>query len=381
MPSLILSRDFNFAFMESWGPDDKSFLSDTITSCQLHSLSISSIRAQASLLLSLVEEHMFTQYVKEATIGNNILDLVFCNDSDLISSVFLINNEIISDHRMIIIDLNITLAPQSPPPRSNFSASSLPEYDLEKVTEDDWVKINDILLVHPWDVVSSSSSSDEMLMEIIHTMEAAVSTVLRKPSTQSLLTSSGLTFKSNNKIPRSVHVLLRRKLEASKKLLKANSLQHCVTLRTKILAAEEELKISHRSQKLAQESKAWSKMKTNPKAFFSYINQFKKTSNTIVPFVDSDNVPLKDNAVVSLNDHFCTVFSIPDQSQKINDPAAFFHLHAASPPPDSDLLSLVLTDTEIVNAIAEQSLSSASGPDGVLPIILRKCSAALIKPL
>ena len=60
-------------------------------------------------LLDLAHRHSLSQCVKEPTKGNNVLDLVFTNNPDLVE-----NSEVIaamSDHDIVITDLNLKIQP------------------------------------------------------------------------------------------------------------------------------------------------------------------------------------------------------------------------------------------------------------------------------
>ena len=77
--------------------------------------------------------------------------------------------------------------------------------------------------------------------------------------------------------------------------------------RNKIQDVEEKLQISLREKKLREEDKAWNDMKTNPKAFYKYVNKLKKTANLVGPFLDDEGIPLMLLSVMLLSVRLLTV--------------------------------------------------------------------------
>jgi hypothetical protein len=133
-PSVIMTGDFNFPFMNCWDSSDT-------TGLRSRSGIQSQDRLQAIHLLELMDSFMMEQTVSEATRNLAVLDLCLTNNPELIVSSQSVDNAIISDHKTMISRLNISLGQKSSAPTPNFAASSLPEFDFEKATESEWISI------------------------------------------------------------------------------------------------------------------------------------------------------------------------------------------------------------------------------------------------
>ena len=87
MPSIILTGDFNFPMIQ-WSSGDVS--GTTVN-----------IRIQCEILMRFTSELFMTQIIRESTRGNNILDLLYINDEDLILKVDIQDTDL-SDHKIIM---------------------------------------------------------------------------------------------------------------------------------------------------------------------------------------------------------------------------------------------------------------------------------------
>ncbi len=259
--------------------------------------------------MDLTEELMLDQLVNLSTRFDAILDLIFSNNSDIFNAVNLTENISLSDHRTLIGEMSISLCDNPDPPTKNHAASCLPEYDQ-------WDIVSQNISWADWTNFEASETSDEMLHQLTAILESAVTGIAVQKSDSSNLTKEGNPFKSRNRVPRDVRIQLRRKLSASNKLKTAPSVNRCIALRDRILKAEESLKLSQISRHQNMETKAWSDMKRNPKAFYSYISRVRKSEGGVGPFVDSDGNLIAESTAETLNTQFCSVFSNTDPSQE-----------------------------------------------------------------
>ena len=397
-PSVILTGDFNFPFMNCWD------LSDT-TGLRSRSGIQSQDRLQAIHLLELMDSFMLEQTVTEATRNLAVLDLCLTNNPELIASTQSVENDIISDHKTMISRLNLSLRQKPPAPTRNFAASSLPEYNYEKATESEWITIRQNITSHDWSSFRQSESADQFMSHLTTGLVNSVSPVLitRAESKANPLTSRGKSFSSNNKIPREVRTLLRRKLQASHLLKSASTIARCASLRDTIAKAEAELRDSLRLKKLTEEHQAWRAMRTSPNSFFKYVNRLKNVGTKIGPLTDSKGNPLQSTVANSLNDQFVKVFSVPVQEKIINDPDLFFGIDketspgspgapgvdkSPSQPPggpggtptevSQHLSELVITNQDIIDAMSSQAAQSCPGPDGVPALLIKQCLSELV---
>jgi ribonuclease P/MRP protein subunit RPP40 len=397
-PTVILTGDFNFPFMNCWDESDT-------TGLRTRSGIQSQDRLQAIHLLDLIDTYMMEQTVSDGTRNLAVLDLCFTNNQDLVASTKSIENILISDHKTMISRLNMTVRQKSSGPSPNFSASSLPEFDLEKASESDWIKIRQNLSTYDWSLYRQSESADQFLATLIQGLVNSVSSVLKTKAEAKAnpLTANGKTFASKNKIPREVRTLLRRKLQASHHLKAARTISRCVVLRDSIAKAETELRDSLRLKKLTEEQQAWRAMRTSPNSFFRYVNKMKKVGSNIGPLTDNKGNPLKSTVANSLNEQFVKVFSVPVLEKIITDPNIFFGIgsetspgspgalgggKSPSQPPGGpggtpnevpqQLSEILITNKDIIDAMSGQAAQSCPGPDGVPARLIKECLSELV---
>ena len=98
-PSILIFGDFNFPDI-SWKHGSGSFRSSNQSS------NVGEERSQAQTLLNFSEEFFLDQIIKSPTRNNNILDLIFTNDHQIINDYSIICNNQLSDHYIIKFGLN-----------------------------------------------------------------------------------------------------------------------------------------------------------------------------------------------------------------------------------------------------------------------------------
>ena len=109
-PVIVIGGDFNFPFLQAWTTEDIEDVSSN-TSARLQSNSaIGSDRSQAANMIDFLNEFSLSQEVTEGTRGNNILDVIFTNDENLIDDIEVMENFQISDHKFIIANFNKSFA-------------------------------------------------------------------------------------------------------------------------------------------------------------------------------------------------------------------------------------------------------------------------------
>ena len=101
-------------------------------------------------------------------------------------------------------------------------------------------------------------------------------------------------FKSNNKIPKNVRVLMRTKKKISKQILLTKSVKKYLKLKENLEATELKLKESYIKRREKLENTAISKMKKDPRAFFGYAKKFSRTKSETGPFLDKEGDPVSD---------------------------------------------------------------------------------------
>ena len=179
---------------------------------------------------------------------------------------------------------------------------------------------------------------------------------------------------SFTKIPRERRILMRKRRKLLQKFECTSSAKHKEKLREKLIRIEMLLQHSHRDGMTRKEQLAVKSIKTNPKYFFSYAKQFSTTHSKIGPLLNKLNEYTSNSSEMGeiLSSQYASVFSEPSPSP----------YHSMIDDPDIPAISEIdFTEEDIIAAIDELSNTSASGPDGLTAIFLKKCKLSLSRPL
>ena len=124
------------------------------------------------------------------------------------------------------------------------------------------------------------------------------------------------------------------------------------------------------SQKRQSEKTAVSKIKTNPKAFHSFVNQKNPMSTRIGPLYDSSGNLTSDPEQMAniLQKQYVSVFSPP------SGPVA---VPSGSSETNEKLLDITISPEVIIEAIKDMPNSAAPGPDKVPCVLLKECDSVL----
>ena len=374
-PTILMSGDFNLAFLHKWDGETIEAMKAG-TTCPRAGKSVAEEKKQALHLIDFVEEFFMTQYIENATRKNNILDLVFTNNSELINQCQQIINANISDHNTILTKLSYGLKPLEKKEKKNFASTKIPEYEVKAADDEDWLRMNLILQSINWEEELSELSVTDMAHVLYKELEAATEKVMKKKSESKENKNDG-NKTNNNKIPKQVRNLFRTKKKASDCLMVVTSVKKCLALRKRIENAEEELKTLYRERKQKLEKAAISKIKLNPNAFFSYAKRHSKTFSGVGPFFNENGEPLEEIEAEELKKQYEKVFSNPDLEAKVDNPKKFFE----DSPNEEKVDNIIFTTSEVKEAIDQLSVNAAAGPDGIPAIILKRCSEQIAKPL
>ena len=177
--------------------------------------------------------------------------------------------------------------------------------------------------------------------------------------------------KSNNKIPRKVRILMRNKSKISSAILITKSGHKIACLREKLHKIENELENLYNKRRSNQEKEAISKIKLNPRFFYSYAKKFSKTKSEIGPFINESSESITDPFQTSelLRNQYEKVFSTPKKSMIIENPAEFFNSDFNG----NNTTDIIFSHDDIKEAIDELSSTASAGP----PVLLKKCKTKM----
>ena len=315
-------------------------------------------------LTALSNEHFLTQFITDSTqVSGGVLDLLFCNNKNIIHSYDILKPlRSTSDH--FVVEVNTHLLShvdhnedEKPERSSPFDCLNFHSNDI------DWDGMSKaiIQLVNDRDLNDLQPNERLSAFMKIFTEVAFQFVPAKKTSRKGSFT----------KIPRERRILMRkrRKLQVKYQSLPTQK------LREKLIQIEILLQQSHREGMTRKEQLAVKSIKTNPKYFFSYAKQFSATRSKIGPLLNQLNEYTSNSPQMAeiLSSQYASVFSEPC-------PTSPYHAMVDDPniPTISDL---EVTENDIIAAIDELSNTSASGPDGLTAIFLKKCKHALSKPL
>lgn len=103
LPNILLTGDFNLPHI-NWDIEDGENKFSIRPSPQLYGNAVN------EAMLDLVNQNSLSQVTNKPTRGDNILDLVLTTSPDLIRSIGI--EEGMSDHDIVIVDLNLKVKPQ-----------------------------------------------------------------------------------------------------------------------------------------------------------------------------------------------------------------------------------------------------------------------------
>lgn len=141
-----------------------------------------------------------------------------------------------------------------------------------------------------------------------------------------------------------------------------------------LIDIELKLQKSYTDERRDREAKATSKIKTNPKYFYSYAKQFSKHKPNIGPLLDPATNELTSDSLRMasiLQDQYTSVFTKPLPSYNLPT------IDRTIP----ELNDIDFTEDDIIEEINTLSSNSAAGPDGFPAMLLKMAKAQLAKPL
>ena len=363
-PNILIFGDFNFPnIIWRQGSGYLNQQSDTRT--------LGEERKQAICLLEFAEEFFLDQLIKTPTRNRNILDLMFSNNHQLIHDYSVICNSRLSDHYIVKFCLNYEQnMTKTTSKKKSFYKTKLNEYDFFNASEELWLRFNLLMTQINFEDLFKDSSTDEMLKKFYDAVEATVDIVFDKkedPATKN-------DFSSANKIPRNIRVLMRRKSNLSKSILNSKSGKKISNLKLSLQEVELQLENHYKKRRENQENDALTKIKSNPKFFYSYAKRFSKLKTTIGPFIDGNGEVVNDSFEMAemLKTQYEKAFSVPSEDAVIDDPVDFFSEAEAEDSSDPSIPYIHITHQDVIEAIDDLSASASPGPDYFPAILLKK---------
>ena len=216
----------------------------------------------AGLLLDFMSENLCSQYVLQPTRQDNILDLFISNSDELVTHVST-SDTILSDHRLVEIFWSYnpcSVVPRLPP---DFTDSTFRSLDFTKA---DFLKMSNLIESVDWTVLWNTCDSEDFPELFTHTVLQICELSCPKKIPPKSKTSPSVRIPSRKK----------RKLQTRLKTAENNPFStaaHIASLNRKLAMSHIDIRDAINKDLLHQEQLAVSKVKTNPKYFYSYIRK------------------------------------------------------------------------------------------------------------
>ena len=352
-PNIFLCGDFNLPHA-TWLEDSISLGGSTSEQLMIQKVK------------QLQTDHFLEQFVTSPThVDGGMLDLVFCNNPDIIHSYETIHPlRSTSDHYVVEVSTTLLCTTddkddERPPLIAVLDNLNFHSNDIN------WEEMSTTLtkLVNAEDFSNLSPNEHlDRLMKIL--IDVAYKFV---PCKKSARRGGG------TKIPRHRRILMRKRRKLMDRLNQVSDDKR-EKIKAKLIKIELLLQKSHTEAQSRKEQLAIKAIKTNSKYFFSYAKQFSSTKSTIGPLLNENNEYTASSSKMAnlLSSQYSSVFSKPSDSP---------YYGMSENANDATITDIDFTEQDIIDAIDELKNTSASGPDGLAAIFLKKCKNSLAKPL
>ena len=316
------------------------------------------------MLLSMTEDHQLDQIVTLPTRGKNTIDLIFTNRPTMFEEQSIRNLHPLSDHNMVKFQLiNPTCIHPQETQHTKLPQPEIASYNFSKA---DHQKMKEQLNSTNWDEITTVTNTKP-----IQTLANSFITGL-------------IGVAKAAKIPLYSHTKQKENQNTAQYLSQVNDLHrklahpHCTItdkeyITKKIAEVNAKIQEAHEKEIKRKEGKAVQKIKANPKAFFKYANQSKKTKTTIGPLKYGDFYYNGSQKMAQiLSDQYRSVFVDP----KENYDQLTYTRRQLTP-----LADVVMTKEMFVEAMKNIDPTSAPGPDGVSAYVYHHFAEELAQPV
>jgi len=278
-------------------------------------------RKSLQQLIDLASRYNLLQTVTEGTRvtrsgRRNILELIFTNNHELITSVQVEPSKI-TDHEYIKCDTSYKLSVRGKEDVHD-KGTNLSSYNYESAN---WKNIKAELKKINWpEILAEHESSEEKLKVILE--------IVIKIIEENCTTFRNQQGSHTNKIPRDRRVLFRKKKMLNKELRKRNPSDRKKRIEKAIGEIDKKLLDSYEEENIVNETRAIEYIKSNPKYFFTYARKKLKTRNKIGPFdMGGEKITSLLEICTKLVEQYSSSFSQPDPEYKIENPTEFFSMN------------------------------------------------------
>ena len=328
-------------------------------------------KRQAENLVSFVENNFLQNYINTATRGKNTLDLVFTNNHLLVGGYETTVNKKLSDHYLLTIALNFSYNRECKVPKvKNPYSTKVYEYNLFEASESDWTRFSTVLegISRNFEEETKNENVETKLAKVYENIERATGMVFKKKTDfEDKTVDDDAKKKSNNKIPKRIRTLMKRKKKLSKNILASTSWQKNYKTMVELRKVEDEIDEEYKKRRLKEEKAAIQTIKQNPKYFYSYAKKFSKSKGEIAAFEKEDGVLTDDPAEQAeiLRKQYESVASKPFEDFKVNDDFFMQNEEVAETNAQTCKTDVTVAAPFVLDCIDMLSAGAAPGPDGI----------------
>ena len=290
-------------------------------------------KRQANLMIDQMEELCLQNLIRSPTRGSNILDLILCNNLEMISQVKITPSVLMSDHATVEFSINHTYkVPKMVKKGEKPYLMATYKHEIEGGREEDWMRYQYLMSrkEERWNLMAPRLTLAEKVKTFYSMVEETVTQVFPLKAEYS---GEGKR-KTKNKIPRQARTLMRQRRKIAARLKMSKSWQNSLTMMKKLEETEKSLKNHYTERKKKLEKVAISKLRRDPKYFYAYANKFSKDRGRVGALVDKEGKvcsSIKEQCEV-LRAQFQDFFSEPDKRYDIPDVGEFCELPPDEPP-------------------------------------------------
>ena len=293
-PDIILAGDFNFP-KALWDAGIGTVQTDI--PCNRKSLQkLIDVASRYNLLQTVTEGTRVTRSGRR-----NILELIFTNNHELITSVQVEPSEI-TDHEYIKCETSYKLSAMGKE-HVHDNGTNLSTYNYESAN---WKNIKAELKKINWpEILAEHESSEEKLKVILE--------IVIKIIEENCTTFRNQRGSHSNKIPRDRRVLFKKRKILNKELQKRNPPDKKKRIEKAIGEIDKKLLDSYEEENIVNETRAIEYIKSNPKYFFTYARKKLKTRKKIGPFdMGGEKITSLLEICIKLVEQYSSGFSQPD---------------------------------------------------------------------
>ena len=362
-PTIILMGDFNLPkTCISWKWSDGGILVPLVAGHRdEETAGGKQDRLQAQQLIDLSSKFCLLQEVDKPTHIVELLDLVFTNNCDLVCSTEVEDWPAFTDHRLVICHSNYNFRKNESVQEEQYLCDTGRRYSALDFHKAPWAEVKSELELINWDkmkelaLTSPASALSEFHHQVLSVLEKLVP-VKRKKG------------KGKPKIHRMRRLLWKRLAKVRRKLKTAHTIHQVTECLQSMWKLESELASDYSSSNNMEEDQAVLRIKSNPKAFFSFAKSRQKVRAKVGPFLDpalGTPSPSPDFAADALRKQYDSVFAVPRPAWSVSN----FKEHFRETEEEC-LNNINFSPEDIEKACSELKSTSAPGPDGVPAILL-----------